>query len=57
MTVIADAGSTKIEWALLGKDSRCRVRLCTHGYNAAQCHTDRLVEIIREDAPALLESA
>lgn len=57
MTVIADAGSTKIEWALLGKDSRCRVRFCTRGYNAAQCHTDRLMEIIREDAPALLESA
>ncbi|WP_304510455.1 ATPase [Duncaniella muris] len=57
MTVIADAGSTKIEWALLGKDSRCRLRLCTRGFNAAQSHTDRLVEIIREDAPALLGDA
>lgn len=57
MTVIADAGSTKIEWALIGKDSRCHIRLCTRGFNAAQCDTDRLSAIIRQDAPEFLDRA
>lgn len=58
MTIIADAGSTKIEWvALEGKRFEERLRVTTSGFNAAVSRQDILTEILRLEAPALLEIA
>lgn len=51
MTIIADAGSTKIEWALIGKEKGCSLRLCTRGFNAAQSPACNLATLMAEDAP------
>lgn len=57
MKLIADAGSTKIEWALLDDDGGIRLHAFTRGFNAAVSLIDALSEIIRADSPQLYSSA
>lgn len=57
MKLIADAGGTKIEWALLDAVGNVAVRLTTRGYNAAQAEVQTLARILSEDAPRLVEQA
>lgn len=57
MKLIADAGGTKIEWALLDAAGNVAVRLTTRGYNAVQAEVQTLARILREDAPTLVERA
>ena len=57
MKLIADAGSTKIEWVLLDDDGGKYLHVITRGFNAAISNTDSLSEIIRNDSPELYSSA
>lgn len=64
MKLIADAGSTKIEWALVGKhgtkpseEDGSVLRFTTVGFNAAVSPSTALKEIIRAEAPGLLDYA
>ncbi|MCM1077643.1 MAG: ATPase [Bacteroides sp.] len=57
MTLIADAGSTKIEWVLFDNDGRVTLRTTTRGHNAAISHPQSLAHIIQDEAPALWSEA
>ena len=52
MILIADAGSTKIEWALLPK-----LEVTTNGFNAAISSPSLLKDILTKEASELLEEA
>lgn len=55
MTIIADAGSTKIEWALLDRKSGAvKLSASTSGFNPAVSRPGLLRDIISREAPALL---
>lgn len=57
MILIADAGSTKIEWALLDDNGTQLIRTKTRGHNAAISHPEALAKSLREEAPALYSEA
>lgn len=57
MILIADAGSTKIEWALLDNDGKTTMRTITRGHNAAQADSDSFEQLLLTDAPDLIETA
>ena len=57
MILIADAGSTKIEWTLLGNDRKVALRTVTRGHNAAQADVDSFLRLLHTDAPVLIEKA
>ena len=55
MTIIADAGSTKIEWSVLDRDSKTeRIRISTSGFNAAISAPATLSAILNREAPEIL---
>ena len=55
MTIIADAGSTKIEWSVLDRDSKTeRIRISTSGFNAAISAPATLSAILIREAPEIL---
>ncbi len=53
MILIADGGSTKIEWALLDEDRTLRLRKNTPGYNAAMASPGDLNNILALHFPEL----
>lgn len=55
MKIIADAGSTKIEWAVTMGDGATEERFTTRGFNAAISSPSALAELIASEAPALLD--
>ncbi len=57
MTLIADAGGTKIEWVLIDNDGSVALRASTRGHNAAHADTRALIDLLRSDAPALYSAA
>lgn len=58
MIIIADAGSTKTEWAVTGSPGPGETaRFATSGFNAAVSSTSLLREILENEAPALLSLA
>ncbi len=54
MTIIADAGSTKISWVLLDKDRNVNLRLDTPGYNPAVDPADTLDVLLSHSGEGLL---
>ena len=57
MILIADAGGTKIEWALIDSDGTTLLRTSTRGHNAAHADTQTLVDMLHDEAPALYAEA
>lgn len=57
MIVIADCGSTKIDWVLLDRNGDVLARITTTGYNAASAPDGELEVLLRTKAAALLEYA
>lgn len=57
MILIADAGGTKIEWALIDSDGTTLLRTSTLGHNAAHADTQTLVDMLHDEAPALYAEA
>lgn len=54
MIIIADAGSTKIEWAVLSADRHIELQFSTSGHNAAVCADGVLSGLIRKEATILV---
>lgn len=57
MIIIADAGSTKIDWVLLDDRRQPALHLETSGHNAAVCAPGTLTSLLREEAPQLVAEA
>lgn len=57
MKIIADCGSTKIDWLLLDDNSEVVTRVTTRGYNAMSRIESELTSIVNEGAKALKEHA
>ena len=57
MKLIADAGSTKIEWVLLDNVGAIHLRTLTTGFNVATGHTDDLLTAIKAESPELYSCA
>ncbi|MDE5664883.1 MAG: ATPase [Duncaniella sp.] len=57
MILIADAGGTKIEWALIDSDGTTLMRTTTRGHNAVHADTQTLVDMLHAEAPALYAEA
>ncbi len=55
MIIIADAGSTKIEWALVDRQKNIVLRLHTRGFNAAINSAPILEDTLKTEASHLIE--
>lgn len=57
MIIIADAGSTKTEWAVLSVDRHIELQFSTSGHNAAVAAEGSLRQLIRTEATILISLA
>lgn len=55
MRIIADCGSTKIDWVVLSDKNKVTIRVTTRGYNALSRIEKELTDIIESEAAVLKE--